>query len=93
MNALTRSITLDYARRGIRCNTVQPGYIVHETRDAENSPERWAEIERMNLTRLTTATDVALACVYFASSESEVVSGVTLQVDSGSSAARGRAFD
>lgn len=93
MNALTRSITLDYARRGIRCNTVQPGYIVHESRDARNTPERWAEIERMSLTRLTTANDVAWACVYFASPESQVVSGVTLQVDGGSNAARARTLD
>src|SRR5690606_23929054 len=40
MNALTRSITLDYAREGIRCNTVQPGYILHEERDAQLDPER-----------------------------------------------------
>ena len=33
MNALTRSITADYAPLGVRCNTVQPGYILNDARD------------------------------------------------------------
>jgi NAD(P)-dependent dehydrogenase (short-subunit alcohol dehydrogenase family) len=93
MNALTRSITLDYGRQGIRCNTVQPGYILHEERDADLTPERRRYIEDMCITRPPTARDVAYAVVFFASRESECISGVTLQVDAGSSAGRGRTFD
>ncbi len=90
LNALARSITMDYGRHGIRCNTVQAGYIIHEVRDAGVTPERLAEIEGMHLTRLSTATDVAYAVAFLASSEAETISGVTLQVDGGSSAVRGR---
>lgn len=93
MNALTRSITLDYARNGIRCNTVQPGYILHEERDANLSDERRRYIEDMCLTRPPTALDVAYAIVFLASREAECISGVTLQVDAGSSAGRARTFD
>jgi NAD(P)-dependent dehydrogenase (short-subunit alcohol dehydrogenase family) len=93
MNALTRSITLDYARRGIRCNTVQPGYILHEERDAEMSAERRRYIEDMCLTRPPEALDVAYAILYLASREADCVSGVTLQVDAGSHAGRARTFD
>jgi NAD(P)-dependent dehydrogenase (short-subunit alcohol dehydrogenase family) len=93
MNALARSITLDYGREGIRCNTVQPGYILHEERDADLTPERRRYIEDMCITRPPTALDVAYAVVFFASRESECISGVTLQVDAGSSAGRGRTFD
>jgi 3-oxoacyl-[acyl-carrier protein] reductase len=93
MNALTRSITLDYARSGIRCNTVQPGYILHAERDADLTPERRRQIEEMCLTRPPTAQDVAYAVLFFASREAECISGVTLQVDAGSSAARARTFD
>lgn len=93
MNALTRSITLDYAREGIRCNTVQPGYILHEERDAQLDPERRRYIEDMCLTRPPTAIDVAYAVLFLASREAECISGVTLQVDAGSSAARARTFD
>jgi NAD(P)-dependent dehydrogenase (short-subunit alcohol dehydrogenase family) len=93
MNALTRSITLDYARSGIRCNTVQPGYILHDERDAELSADRRRYIEDMCLTRPPTAVDVAYAILFLASREAECISGVTLQVDAGSSAARARTFD
>ena len=93
MNALTRSITLDYGRQGIRCNTVQPGYILHDERDADLSPERRRYIEDMCLTRPPTGTDVAWSVVFLASREAECISGVTLQVDAGSIAARARTFD
>jgi NAD(P)-dependent dehydrogenase (short-subunit alcohol dehydrogenase family) len=93
MNALTRSITLDYARAGIRCNTVQPGYILHDERDADLTPERRRYIEEMCLTRPPRAIDVAYAILFLASREAECISGVTLQVDAGSSAARARTFD
>jgi NAD(P)-dependent dehydrogenase (short-subunit alcohol dehydrogenase family) len=90
LNALARSITVDYARRGIRCNTVQAGYILHEVRDAALTSERLAEIEGMHLTRLATPTDIAYAVAFLASREAETISGVTLQVDGGSSMVRGR---
>lgn len=93
MNALTRSITLDYGRQGIRCNTVQPGYIIHETRDMDMTPERRQYIEDMTLTRPATARDVAYSILFLASSEAECISGVTLQVDGGSSFARSRTMD
>jgi NAD(P)-dependent dehydrogenase (short-subunit alcohol dehydrogenase family) len=88
LNALTRSITADFAHSGVRCNTVQPGYIVHERRDADLTPERRARLEGMHLTRLATATDVAYAVTFLASREAETISGVTLPVDGGSSVVR-----
>jgi len=90
LNALARSITIDYARQGIRCNTVQAGYILHEVRDAELTPERRRQIEGMHLTRISTALDIAYAIAFLASREAETISGVTLQVDGGSSMVRGR---
>jgi len=89
LNALTRSISADYARHGIRCNTVQAGYILHEQRDAGASAERLERVRGMHLTRLATATDIAHAVVFLASTESEVITGVTLPVDGGSTAVRG----
>jgi NAD(P)-dependent dehydrogenase (short-subunit alcohol dehydrogenase family) len=88
LNALTRSIAVDYADRNIRCNTISPGYVLNDRRDAGIDPERRARYEGMHLTRLGVADDVAYAAVYLASAESGFVTGLNLQVDGGSSIAR-----
>jgi glucose 1-dehydrogenase len=88
LNGLTRAIAVDYAGDGIRCNTISPGYVLNDRRDADITPERRARYEGMHLTRLGAATDVAFAAVYLASRESEFVTGINLQLDGGSSGAR-----
>jgi NAD(P)-dependent dehydrogenase (short-subunit alcohol dehydrogenase family) len=90
LNALTRSIAVDYGRQGIRCNALSVGYVVNERRDADMSPERRAELEAMHLTRLGRPEDIAWAVVYLASRESEFVTGALLPVDGGGTIARGR---
>jgi NAD(P)-dependent dehydrogenase (short-subunit alcohol dehydrogenase family) len=90
LNALTRSIAVDYGRQGIRCNALSVGYVENERRDAGMTPERRAELEAMHLTRLGRPEDVAWAVVYLASRESEFVTGVLLPVDGGGTIARGR---
>jgi NAD(P)-dependent dehydrogenase (short-subunit alcohol dehydrogenase family) len=92
LESLARSITADFARSGIRCNTVRPGYVLHEVRDADMSAERRARLEAQHLTRLTTPTDVAQAVVFLASREAETISGVTLPIDGGSSVVRALTF-
>ena len=89
MNALTRSIAVDYAPDGIRCNTISPGYVLNERRDRELTEDRRQRLEGMHLTRLGEPDDIAHAAVYLASREAEFVTGVNLPVDGGSSAARG----
>ena len=90
LNGLTRAIAVEEAAHGIRCNTISPGYVLNDRRDADLAPERRAALEGMHLTRLGVAPDVAAACVYLASDESGFVTGVNLQLDGGSSIARGR---
>ena len=89
MNGLTRAIAVDYAADGIRCNTISPGYVLNDRRDADITDERRARYAGMHLTRLGVATDIAHAAVYLASRESEFVTGINLQLDGGSSIARG----
>ncbi|MBV8297022.1 MAG: glucose 1-dehydrogenase [Acidimicrobiia bacterium] len=90
LEALTRSIAVDYADQGIRCNTVSPGYVLNERRDADLSDERRRRLEAMHLTRLGQPLDVAYAALYLASREAEFVTGILLPVDGGSSSARAR---
>ena len=87
LNALTRAIAVDYAVDNIRCNTISPGYIENDRRVLDD--DRRHRYEAMHLTRLGTADDVAHAAIYLASRESEFVTGTNLQLDGGSSAARG----
>jgi NAD(P)-dependent dehydrogenase (short-subunit alcohol dehydrogenase family) len=89
MNGMTRAIAVDEARHGIRCNTISPGYVLNERRDADITDDRRTRYEGMHLTRLGFAADVAHAAVYLASRESEFVTGINLQLDGGSSIARG----
>ncbi len=89
LNGLTRAIAVDYAADAIRCNTISPGYVLNDRRDADITPARRARYEGMHLTRLGVASDIAHAAVYLASRESEFVTGINLQLDGGSSIARG----
>jgi NAD(P)-dependent dehydrogenase (short-subunit alcohol dehydrogenase family) len=88
LNGLTRAIAVDYAADAIRCNTISPGYVLNDRRDADITPERRTRYEGMHLTRLGVASDIAHAAVYLASRESDFVTGINLQLDGGSSIAR-----
>ncbi|MBV8160254.1 MAG: glucose 1-dehydrogenase [Acidimicrobiia bacterium] len=92
LEALTRSVAVDHASQGIRCNAISPGYVLNERRDADLADERRRQLEAMHLTRLGQPLDVAYAALYLASPESEFVTGVVLAVDGGSSTARARAL-
>ena len=88
LNALTRSIAIDYASCGIRCNAIAPGHILHSVRDADMTDERRRELTAMHVTRLSTARDIALGVVYLASRDAEVLTGAVLPLDSGSTMVR-----
>ncbi len=88
LNALTRAVAVEEAPNAIRCNTISPGYVRNERRDADMTDERRTRLEGMHLTRLGEARDIAHAAVYLASAESEYLTGINLQLDGGGSNAR-----
>lgn len=92
LNALTRVLAVEYAAHNIRANTLSPGFVVNDRRDADMTAERRARYEAMHLTRLGNARDCAYAAVYLASRESEFLTGINLALDGGSSIGRATAL-
>jgi 3-oxoacyl-[acyl-carrier protein] reductase len=84
MEALTRSIAIDYASHGIRCNAIRAGFVQSGPWIDEQMDERaMARLRRNTLTRLGLPDDIAQAATYLASDESAIVTGCVLPVDSG----------
>ncbi|MBS7706178.1 NAD(P)-dependent dehydrogenase (short-subunit alcohol dehydrogenase family) [Chelatococcus asaccharovorans] len=95
VEALTRSIALQYARAGIRCNCILPGlmdtpHVVEPLKNlyGENSLERLRQVRNNQAPMgfMGTAWDVAAAAVYLASDDARYVNGHALAVDGGQSA-------
>ena len=89
---LTKKASLSYAKYNIRVNSIQPGAIATEmsgvswdelnNEDISDSRKKIQPMQRMGL-----PMDVAYAALYFASDESSFVTGASLLVDGGMSAA------
>jgi 2-keto-3-deoxy-L-fuconate dehydrogenase len=90
---LTKSVAVDFIRRGIRCNAICPGTIQSpslEDRIAELGKTvggvekaRQMFIDRQPMGRLGTPEEVAMLAVYLASDESTFTTGTTMLVDGG----------
>ncbi len=83
---LTRSVAVDAARFGIRCNAVCPGFIDTDMTRAvlEKDPARRDKIEaRIPSGTFGLPEDVANAVFYLASDQAAYVNGVALPVDGG----------
>ena len=86
---LSRSIALDYARYGIRCNCVCPGItdtpMLRQHLKATADPEAHLA-ERLNRVPLhvaLTPSDVAKSILYFSCEDSAGITGTSLIVDAG----------
>jgi NAD(P)-dependent dehydrogenase (short-subunit alcohol dehydrogenase family) len=89
---LTRSIALEYARKGIRANAIMPGVIdtplINEPLKPHHSP---AEIERIRaerhnmipLGRMGDPFEIAKAAAFLASDDASYITGAELIVDGG----------
>ena len=88
---LTREIAMNYARKGIRANTILPG-VIHtplvEEVYAEYEPEEREQLqayrnEQIPMGRMGDAWDVAHAAVFLASDDAKYITGTELVVDGG----------
>jgi len=82
---LTKTTALQYAREGIRCNSVHPGPIVTPmTEQRRADPVVYQRmLSRIPLGRYGEAEEVAHAVLYLASDESAFVTGSELVIDGG----------
>ena len=87
MHGMARTVAAAYAGRGIRVNTVVPGYTETPlvTAISTDPVDRAAIISRIPLGRPGTAADVEGIMVYLASDESGYATGAIFRVDGGMS--------
>ncbi|GGA21950.1 SDR family NAD(P)-dependent oxidoreductase [Sediminivirga luteola] len=86
----TKSLAIQYGRRGVRANAISPGYIAspmmyRQIAGAYDSPEAMrADRERLSPTgSMGEPGDVAAAALFLASKAARYVNGVCLPVDGG----------
>jgi NAD(P)-dependent dehydrogenase (short-subunit alcohol dehydrogenase family) len=86
LNALTRSIALEYGRDGIRCNAIAPGQIVGEReteRLAADPLDEQMSRDCYPLGRYGYPDEIANVALFLASDESSFVTGIVLTADGG----------
>jgi NAD(P)-dependent dehydrogenase (short-subunit alcohol dehydrogenase family) len=84
---LTKSAAIEYAREGIRVNSVHPGTIDTEMIRGIPPDHLQSLIDRHPIARLGTPQDIAFGVLYLASDESSWVTGAELVIDGGLTAA------
>lgn len=93
LHALTRGAAVEWARQGVRVNSVAPGLtdtpMIKTWVDAQPDPVgfRRSREESIPQGRFATPEDTAAAVVYLASDESRSVTGASISVDGGYTAA------
>ena len=91
INMFTKGIAVEYARKNIRCNCINPGIInAGMIKPYLEYPEAKKVLEdKQPLNRIGEPEDVANAAVYLASYEANWISGIILNVDGGKSSSEG----
>lgn len=84
----TKATAIQYAKEGIRCNSVHPGLLeTPMTQDMlADAAHREERTQRIPLGRVGTTADVAYGVLYLASDESSFVTGSELVIDGGATA-------
>ena len=84
VDMLTKMVALQYGKKNIRCNCIRPGLIVTPENDA-HVPQFLKDIflDNIEVNRYGCPEDIGHLAVFFASDESEYVTGQIINVDGG----------
>jgi NAD(P)-dependent dehydrogenase (short-subunit alcohol dehydrogenase family) len=82
---LTKATAIQYAKEGIRANSVHPGSVATLMNTARRAdPELYRQsLSRIPLGRVAEPEEIAYAVLYLASDESSFVTGSELVIDGG----------
>lgn len=85
--AMTRQMAMEGGPKGIRANSIAPGFTVtEETEQHLDTPLMENVRAKVMVDRLGTTTDIAYLAVYLASDESLYVTGADMRIDGGATA-------
>ncbi len=84
LQAMTRTLALEYARDNIRINSFAPGATLTPINPWKDDPERKADIEsHIPMGRSGTSEEMAAVAAFLASDDAAYITGQTLFVDGG----------
>jgi len=91
ISMFTKSLAVEYARKNVRCNCVNPGIINSGMiKPYLDDPQaRKVLEERLPLARIGEPEDIANAVLFLASNEANWITGTILNVDGGKTASEG----
>jgi NAD(P)-dependent dehydrogenase (short-subunit alcohol dehydrogenase family) len=89
IDALSRTLALEWAPRGIRVNTLSPGYFETEMTEALRDHKRWRGhlLSRIPLGRFGVPDELVAAALFLSSESSGFMTGANVVVDGGWTAA------
>lgn len=83
MIGFTKTVAIEVCRRNITANCIAPGFIESPMTDALNEQMRDQILERVPLSRMGTAQEIANCAVFLASDEAGYITGQVLSVNGG----------
>jgi NAD(P)-dependent dehydrogenase (short-subunit alcohol dehydrogenase family) len=88
LEMLTRSLAVEWASRGVRVNSIAPGYLITEMTEGLRRHPRWNELvlEKIPMARFGEPAEIVGCAMFLASVASSYVTGTTLHADGGWSA-------
>ena len=88
---LTKSLSIEYAARGIRVNSISPGLILTESAEAwlascpDPAAERARQEQLLPVRRIGTPREVAYTALFLASDEARFINAADILIDGGRS--------